>query len=157
MGTGRGEFTLVRHLGGRDTAGRVAESGGCPGWAEPPEERKRTGNSFEGEVAFLWDISGPRGSKKHSEDCPSHLQKNPDKDLLSTRPAAAGWLGGERAWAFCPEMRNSAQRPRLSLLPWLLGSTLKLGCGRCHFASRRVSRTGRLWQRLKRARSGLRH
>ena len=30
-----------------------AESGGCPGWAEPPDERKRTGNSFEGEAVFL--------------------------------------------------------------------------------------------------------
>ena len=54
------------------------------------------------------------------------FQKN--RLLLSTGPAVPGWLGGETAWVFSPEMGNSAQRSCLSLLPWPLGSTLKLRC-----------------------------
>ena len=75
--------------------------------------------------------------------------------LLSTGSAAPGWLGGELAWALGPEMGDSAQRPRLSRLPWPLGSSLKLKCDRCHFDSRQVSGSRRLWQGLQRARSGL--
>ena len=43
-------------------------------------------------------------------------------------PPVPGWLGGEPAWAFSPEMGNSAQRLPLYLRPWPLGSTLKLRC-----------------------------
>ena len=75
--------------------------------------------------------------------------------LLSTGPAAPGWLGGELAWAFSPEMGDSTQRPCLSWLPWPLGSSLKLKCDRCHFDSRQVSGSRHLWQGLQRARSGV--
>ena len=54
--------------------------------------------------------------------------KKTDRLLLSTGPTVPGWLGGETAWAFSPEMGNSTQRSCLSLLPWPLGSTLKLRC-----------------------------
>ena len=57
-----------------------------------------------------------------------HICKRTDILLLSTGPAVPGWLGGETAWVFSPEMGNSAQRSCLSLLPWPLGSTLKLRC-----------------------------
>ena len=36
-------------------------------------------------------------------------------------PPVPGWLGGEPAWAFSPEMGNSAQRLPLYLRPWPLG------------------------------------
>ena len=75
--------------------------------------------------------------------------------MLSTGPAAPGWLGGELAWAFSPEMGDSTQRPCLSWLPWPLGSSLKLKCDRCHFDSRQVSGSRHLWQGLQRARSGV--
>lgn len=75
--------------------------------------------------------------------------------MFSTGPAAPGWLGGELAWGFSPEMGNSAQRPHVSRLPWPLRNSLKLKCDRCHFDSHQVSGSGRPWQGLKRAQSGL--
>ena len=54
--------------------------------------------------------------------------KKTDRLLLSTGPTVPGWLGGETARVFSPEMGDSTQRSCLSLLPWRLGSTLKLRC-----------------------------
>ena len=54
--------------------------------------------------------------------------KKTDRLLLSTGPTVPGWLGGEIAWVFSPEMGNSTLRSCLSLLPWPLGFTLKLRC-----------------------------
>ena len=57
-----------------------------------------------------------------------HICKKTDRLLLSTGPAVPGWLGEEPAWAFSPGMGNCTQRLCLYLLPWPLGSTLKLRC-----------------------------
>ena len=50
-----------------------------------------------------------------------HICKKTDRLLLSTGPAVP-------AWAFSPGMGNCTQRLCLYLLPWPLGSTLKLRC-----------------------------
>ena len=54
--------------------------------------------------------------------------KKTDRLLLSTGPTVPGWLGGETARVFSPEMGDSTQRSCLCLPPWPLGSTLKLRC-----------------------------
>lgn len=66
-------------------------------WAEaphprPPTGRKRTGNSSEGELGFVWDMPGPRRDRKPTEKFSSHLRKGQIKtvpqDSASSRRVA---------------------------------------------------------------------
>lgn len=89
------------------------------------------------------------------KDKEKNKQNKTDRLLFSTGPAAPGWLGGELGLGFQPRDGEPAQRPHVSRLPWPLRNSLKLKCDRCHFDSHQVSGSGRPWQGLKRAQSGL--